>query len=49
MTLGVGYTSPQLAEAMSLVLRQLPLVGVLDRGGVEDGTTGERWPAPICS
>ena len=49
MTLGVGYASPQLAEAMSLVLRHLPVVGLLDGGGVEDGTTGERWPAPTPS
>lgn len=36
----------ELATAIPLVLKRLPISGTFDRGGVEDGTTGENWPAP---
>jgi hypothetical protein len=34
-----------LTEALPIVLGHLPVEGALERGGVEDGTTGENWPA----
>lgn len=46
LTLAMGVTPDQLAVAAPLVLERLPLEGVFDRGGIEDGTTGENWPAP---
>jgi hypothetical protein len=46
VTLSMGLTSEQLARAIPLVLDRLPITGTLDHGGVEDGTTGEHWPAP---
>jgi hypothetical protein len=41
----LSYTPEQLTEALPIVLRRLPIEGAFDRGGVEDGTTGENWPA----
>jgi hypothetical protein len=41
-----ALTDAQLASALPVVLDALPIEGWLDAGGVEDGTTGERWPAP---
>jgi 2'-5' RNA ligase superfamily len=35
----------QLARALPVVLDHLPIEGWLTRGGVEDGDSGERWPA----
>ena len=35
----------QLARAVPVVLDHLPIEGWLTRGGVEDGDSGERWPA----
>lgn len=45
ITLSMGMAAEQLATAVPVVLEALPLSGSLDRGGVEDGTTGEHWPA----
>jgi hypothetical protein len=46
VTLSTAMTPDQLATAIPLVMERLPLRGIFDRGGVEDGTTGENWPAP---
>lgn len=46
ITLSMAMTAEQLAAAVPLVLDRLPIRGMFDHGGVEDGTTGERWPAP---
>jgi hypothetical protein len=46
ITLAMAMTPDDLAVALPVVMEALPLVGTFDRGGVEDGTTGERWPAP---
>jgi 2'-5' RNA ligase len=46
ITLSMEITSDELATAIPLVLEHLPITGTFDRGGVEDGTTGENWPAP---
>lgn len=48
ITVGVGLTAQQLAAALPLVLSRLPIDDWFDNGGVEDGTTGENWPAPNC-
>jgi hypothetical protein len=45
VSLGYPYTNEQLASALPIVLEHLPIRGVLDHGGVEDGTTGESWPS----
>lgn len=44
ITLSVGNNAEQLARAIPLMLDALPIRGTFDRGGVEDGTTGENWP-----
>jgi len=44
LTLGRSLTAAQLAVALPIVLRHLPLRGTLPAGGVEDGATGDRWP-----
>jgi hypothetical protein len=46
ITLSMGMTSEELAMAIPLVIDRLPIMGTFDHGGVEDGTTGESWPAP---
>lgn len=46
ITLSMGMTADDLATAIPLVMERLPMVGTFDRGGVEDGTSGENWPAP---
>jgi len=46
ITTGWELTNEQLAKALPLVLDHLPIEGWLDHGGVEDGTTGERWTSP---
>jgi hypothetical protein len=46
ITLSMGLTPDELATSTPLVMDRLPIVGAFDRGGVEDGTTGESWPAP---
>jgi 2'-5' RNA ligase len=46
ITLSMGMTSEELAKAIPLVMDRLPITGTFDHGGVEDGTTGEHWPAP---
>lgn len=44
VTLSQSLTPEQLAVALPIVLRRLPLRGSLDRAGLEDGVTGEHWP-----
>lgn len=46
VTMGWDLTSEQQARALPMVLDRLPIEGWLDHGGVEDGTTGQSWPAP---
>ena len=46
ITLGWELTNRQLAQALPMVLDNLPIEGWLDHGGVEDGTTGENWTFP---
>jgi hypothetical protein len=43
VTVSTDLDEAQLAAALPLVARRLPLEGRLDRGGVEDGSTGKRW------
>ncbi|HXQ62995.1 MAG TPA: 2'-5' RNA ligase family protein [Acidimicrobiales bacterium] len=45
ITVAMDLTTPQLTVALPEVLDRLPIAGLLDAGGVEDGTTGERWPS----
>lgn len=47
ITVSMGMTPGQLATAIPVVMDRLPIVGTFDRGGVEDGTTGENWPAAL--
>ena len=44
ITLSMSLTPAEIATALPLILDHLPLEGTLVRGGVEDGSTGERWP-----
>jgi hypothetical protein len=46
ITLALRLTAEDLAVAVPLVLAQIPITGTLDRGGVEDGDSGQNWPAP---
>lgn len=46
ITSGWGLTPEQLARALPIVLDRLPIEGWLERGGVEDGSTGEHWTSP---
>ena len=46
ITLAWSLSPTELAAAIPLVLDKLPIAGTFDHGGVEDGTTGENWPAP---
>ena len=43
ITTGWALTDGQIAKALPTVLDCLPIEGWLDTGGIEDGTTGERW------
>jgi hypothetical protein len=45
VTLAMSLTPEELNVAVALVLQHLPIEGVFDHRGVEDGTTGENWPA----
>jgi hypothetical protein len=45
LTNAYGLDDAQLARALPVVLDHLPIEGWLTRGGVEDGGSGERWPA----
>jgi hypothetical protein len=49
ITVSWSLTPGELAVAVPLVLERLPIAGTFDRGGIEDGTTGEYWPAPSPS
>jgi hypothetical protein len=44
LTLARSLTVAELAVALPIVLAHLPIRGSLPFGGVEDGSTGERWP-----
>jgi len=46
LTSALELTPAQVAEALPVVLGALPISGWHDLGGLEDGTTGERWPTP---
>jgi hypothetical protein len=46
ITVAMNLTNQQLAEALPVVLDRLPIDGLFDTGGVEDGGTGGRWPSP---
>ncbi len=46
ITLASRLSPAQLALAIPLVVDRLPIRGTFDRGEVEDGTSGENWPAP---
>jgi hypothetical protein len=46
ITCAWSLDADQLRIAVPRALERLPIRGWLDRGGVEDGTTGEQWPAP---
>jgi hypothetical protein len=45
ITLSMAISSEELAEAIPLVTERLPISGTFESGGVEDGDTGESWPA----
>lgn len=45
MTCARSLDAEQLRVALPIVLAHLPIRGRFDRGGVEDGTTGEKWPS----
>lgn len=47
LTLGRSLAAAELAVAVPMVLAHLPIQGWLPVGGVEDGTTGERWPTSV--
>ncbi len=49
ITLSMGMTPDELATAIPLAMDRLPIRGTFDHGGVEDGTTGDNWPAPSPS
>jgi hypothetical protein len=49
ITVSWSLTPSELAVAVPLVLERLPITGTFDHGGVEDGTTGENWPAAGAS
>lgn len=46
ITLAWSLTAEEMVVAVPLVLARIPITGTFDRGGVEDGRTGESWPAP---
>ena len=45
VTCGWDISDDQFAQAAALATKWLPIHGWLDHGGVEDGATGENWPA----
>ena len=49
ITCALSLGADQLRAAVPIVLARLPIRGWLDRGGVEDGTTGEQWPVTALS
>lgn len=46
ITVSWSLRPAELAAAIPFILERLPITGAFDHGGVEDGTTGENWPAP---
>jgi hypothetical protein len=44
LTVAYDVGPEQLERALPLLVGMLPIHGVFDRGGVEDGATGESWP-----
>lgn len=47
ITCAMGCPPERMGEALSVLLSRLPIEGSLDRGGIEDGTTGENWPSQV--
>ncbi|MCP3854202.1 MAG: 2'-5' RNA ligase family protein [Actinomycetia bacterium] len=47
MTLARSLTPTQLSEATPMVTARLPIGCVLTTGGIEDGTTGDRWESTL--
>jgi hypothetical protein len=45
VTISYGLSDEQLTRALPVALDRLPIEGWLTSGGVEDGRSGERWPA----
>lgn len=45
LTNAYDLSDAQVARALPVVLDHLPIEGWLTQGGVEDGDSGERWPA----
>jgi hypothetical protein len=43
VTVSMSLTPEDAARALSIIADALPIHGTLDRGGVEDGTTGDHW------
>jgi hypothetical protein len=43
LTIAHNLTPTELAIALPIIEVSLPIAGVLDSGGIEDGSTGERW------
>ena len=43
ITSGWALTDDQIGKALPILLNRLPIEGWLETGGVEDGSTGERW------
>ena len=46
ITISWRLDDDQMARAVPLVTAELPITGVFTSGGIEDGSTGERWEAP---
>jgi 2'-5' RNA ligase superfamily len=49
VTISFGLSGEQLGRALPLVLEHLPIEGWLAGCGVEDGDSGDRWPAGEAS
>ena len=45
ITLAMAMSSDELARAIPIAMAALPIRGSFASGGVEDGATGEHWPA----
>ena len=44
ITVAVGLSRDQVARGLDVALDELPIKGLLDAAGIEDGSTGESWP-----
>jgi hypothetical protein len=47
ITIGTGLAAHQIATSIPVIPANLPIHGWLDRGGLEDGSTGENWPSKV--